>query len=125
MTDRAALDKELEALNLEVDVILARRKDWMDSHMADYAAVPVGALLYDLKTHQCVGRVVRHYRYNAKQAPLRDREMTVDYEYEIWTDPYGRTYVDGPPVDPDPDLEFYRSIGNTSHQHWTHFGPKP
>lgn len=37
MIDRTKPDRELAALNAEVEASLAKRKDWMDAHMPDYA----------------------------------------------------------------------------------------
>ena len=76
------LDQELEALNAEVSAALAKRKEWMDANMENYAKVKVGEDIYDLQTGQLLGKVVSLYRYSAKHNPLYDTQMIIEYAFE-------------------------------------------
>jgi len=79
---KADLDAELEIINAEVDVVLAKRKAWMDAHMGDYAKYQIGDVIYDLKTGEKLGCITRHYRYQASHAPFFDTTMSIEYEFE-------------------------------------------
>lgn len=87
-----ALQRELDALNAEVQAVLAKRKAWMDAHMAEFARVPVGEEIYDLKTGQKLGTVTKHYRYwDEQQNPLYDTSMSVECEFEVRPNTYDNT----------------------------------
>lgn len=75
------LDDELAALNAAVDEAVARRRQWMDDHMADYARYRVGEKLYDLGTGRLLGTIEKLYRYWANHDPSMDTRMSVDYAY--------------------------------------------
>lgn len=76
-----ALQAELDALNAEWDAITAKRKAWMDAHMADFAKYPIGTTLYNRYPEpgawsDLLGVVTGYYRYHAND-PRFDRDMSV------------------------------------------------
>mgnify|MGYP000872835933 CR=1 FL=1 len=74
--------QELNVLNNAVFAALSERQEWLDAKMAEYADVPVGGRLYDLSTGQCVGIVVRHYRFwRDRDDGVRDTSLNIQYEY--------------------------------------------
>lgn len=78
---RIELDIQLDRLNQEVTEVLAKRKAWMDAHMADYAKYPIGAVLRNGRTKERLGVVTEHYRYWADRDPRYDHQMAIEYEF--------------------------------------------
>ncbi len=73
---------ELRRLNEEVGVAIARRREWLDKKMAEYATVPIGEKIYDLDTGRLLGVVVGHYRFwRDRDEGVRDDNLSIDYEY--------------------------------------------
>lgn len=79
---RKVLDADLARLNAEVEAVLAKRRHWMDAHMADYARFQVGETLYDMQTGALLGVVSRLYRYWDGRDPRYDTSMSIEYEFE-------------------------------------------
>ncbi len=75
--------EQLAALNDAVEAALEERTQWLDAKMAEYATVPVGEMLYDLGKRCALGRVKRHYRYDAERPGCLDDHLNIDYEYEV------------------------------------------
>lgn len=89
---RSELLKELEALNVEVTAVLAKRKAWMDGHMADFAKVKVGEDIYNMDTGAKLGTVSELYRYwDSQQNPLYDVTMDVNYQFHTGANCYDNT----------------------------------
>lgn len=76
------LDAALQLLNEEVEAVLAKRKEWMDEHMPDYAKVQVGEEIFDLRTCERLGVVTKLYRFHADRDPRYDTSMSIEYEFE-------------------------------------------
>lgn len=80
MTDTKALQAELDAMNAEWKAITAKRKAWMDEHMADFAQWPIGTELFHLDTGKRAGVITGYYRFHATQDdPRYDYRMSIDY----------------------------------------------
>lgn len=86
-----AIQARLNELNNEVAVVLAKRRAWMDAHMAEFAKVPIGEDIYDLDTGQRLGKVIKHYRYWADRDPCHDTSMDVHCEYNTHGNCYDNT----------------------------------
>ena len=89
--EQKALLSELESLNAEVTAVLAKRKAWMDAHMADFAKVQVGEEIWDLRSVHCLGTVSKLYRYWGDHNPLYDTSMSVCYQYHTGNNIYDNT----------------------------------
>lgn len=77
-----ALQPELDALNAEVTAVLAKRKAWMDAHMADFSEFKVGDEVYDQQTGNFLGTVTELYRYwDSQRNPLYDTSMSVEIRF--------------------------------------------
>jgi hypothetical protein len=79
MSDTTELQKDLDALNAEWDAVTAKRKAWMDEHMADFAKYPIGTTLYLRDSGQPFGTVSGYYRFHADRDPQYDRSMSIYY----------------------------------------------
>lgn len=91
MTDKTALTAELKTLNDEVKAILAKRKAWMDAHMADFARYQIGEEIYDANTGRRLGVISKHYRYWGDRDPTYDTSMNVEYEFHTGNNCYDNT----------------------------------
>lgn len=78
------LDDDLKRLNANVEAALAKRRAWMDAHMADYARFQVGETLFNMRTGELLGVVSKLYRYWASSGdnPRYDTAMNVEYEFK-------------------------------------------
>lgn len=97
---RAALQKELDALNAAVERAVVERTRWMNAHMTDFAKWQVGDELFHLDTGTRVGVVSRLYRYHGPQdsgpdAYPRDARfdtaMNVEYEVNEYANVFGNS----------------------------------
>lgn len=111
MTKMDELNAQLAALNSDVDAAHARRRQWMDEHMADYAKYPIGETLFDRRTGHKLGKVVEHYRYH-RDNPLYDTSMSIDYRFSNGdnTSCYGGSVV---PCSLDELRRHYRLMANS------------
>jgi hypothetical protein len=76
------LQAELDALNVEVTAVLAKRKAWMDAHMEDFSNFKVGDEVYDTNNGQLLGVVTELYRYwDHQRNPLYDTGMNIEISY--------------------------------------------
>lgn len=97
---RAALQIELDALNLAVEEAIQRRTLWMNTHMTDFAKWKVGDELFHLQTGKRVGVVSRLYRFHGPQdsGPESrprdarfDTSMNVEYEVNEYANVFGNS----------------------------------
>lgn len=72
-------EAELERLNAAVTAALDARTAWLDRKMAEYATIPIGGEIWDVKRGVRLGVVTEHYRY--RSSPLSDKSLNIDYRY--------------------------------------------
>jgi hypothetical protein len=77
--DNACLDE----LNKCVDDAISRRKDWLDSKMAQYAEFKIGDPIFDLDSSARVGFVTEYYRFRSdNDKGVWDTSLTIDYTFQ-------------------------------------------
>ncbi len=82
-----ALNAELRILNAEVKSALAKRRKWMDEHMADFARFQIGETIYDSRTERKLGVISKLYRYHGEiDNHDFDTDMHIEYEFKTSDD---------------------------------------
>lgn len=92
--NNAELQKELDKLNAEVTAVLAKRKVWMDAHMADFSTFKIGDEVYDTNTGALLGVVSKLYRYWGERDPRYDTQMSIEIEYRVEGSSEGMNFID-------------------------------
>ena len=79
---RLVLDAELEVLNNAVARALGARRQWMDTHMADYARWLIGTELVEIRTGRSLGKITGYFRYWQHLSVLSDTCMQIEYTFK-------------------------------------------